>query len=288
MSIMLCEKINTQSVSAGSVESSAENQNPNESSQRQEGTAGSEEGQSWYIRKIKNNPERYERYRRSRRDYRERSKDKIAEYCRIKRLSRSEEEKQRIRDVQRRHYHRNKEKAKAKNRRRWESIKSDSVKLERRKEKRREAYLESKNHPEKFKEMRRRSTEYIRKRRQNNITYRLESNCRALIKSAILRGFTKKAYRTIELIGCTYLELKNHIENQWMAGMSWSNYGRVAGMWCIDHIRPCASFDLSDPSHQLECFNWKNLRPLWVVDNQKKASIWNGLQYRKVKPNKTP
>src|SRR5690606_34227418 len=35
-----------------------------------------------------------------------------------------------------------------------------------------------------------------------------------------------------------------HLEARFQRGMSWSNYGR----WHVDHIRPCASFDLTDPS----------------------------------------
>ena len=48
--------------------------------------------------------------------------------------------------------------------------------------------------------------------------------------------------------------------------MSWDNYGE----WHIDHIVPCASFDLSDPNQQRICFNFRNLQPLWAKDNQRK------------------
>jgi hypothetical protein len=51
--------------------------------------------------------------------------------------------------------------------------------------------------------------------------------------------------------------------------MSWSNWGKFG--WHIDHIRPCASFDLSKKSEQLKCFNYSNLQPLWAVENLKKG-----------------
>ena len=38
--------------------------------------------------------------------------------------------------------------------------------------------------------------------------------------------------------------------------------------WEIDHIKPCASFDLSDPKEQKHCFFYKNLQPLWGEDNR--------------------
>ena len=40
--------------------------------------------------------------------------------------------------------------------------------------------------------------------------------------------------------------------------------------WHIDHIIPCAFFDLTKASHQRVCFNWQNLQPLWAKDNLSK------------------
>ena len=51
-------------------------------------------------------------------------------------------------------------------------------------------------------------------------------------------------------------------------GMSWSNYGE----WHIDHIKPCSLFNLELEEEQLECFNYKNLQPLWAIDNIKKGN----------------
>ena len=56
--------------------------------------------------------------------------------------------------------------------------------------------------------------------------------------------------------------------------MSWDNYGD----WHVDHIRPCASFDLTNEDEQRICFHYKNLQPLWGPDNLEKGSkdplIW--------------
>ena len=48
--------------------------------------------------------------------------------------------------------------------------------------------------------------------------------------------------------------------------MTKENYGE----WHVDHIKPCASFDLTDPEQQAICFHYTNLQPLWAVDNIKK------------------
>ena len=47
--------------------------------------------------------------------------------------------------------------------------------------------------------------------------------------------------------------------------MNWKNQGRYG--WHIDHIKPCSKFDLSDPDQQKKCFNYKNLQPLWKMEN---------------------
>lgn len=85
-----------------------------------------------------------------------------------------------------------------------------------------------------------------------------------------LRGITKSD-RTMGLLGCTIPELRAHLEKQFTPGMTWENYGPI---WHIDHIRPCASFDLTDPAQQRICFNWSNLQPLFAEENLKKGDKW--------------
>ncbi len=40
----------------------------------------------------------------------------------------------------------------------------------------------------------------------------------------------------------------------------------------VDHIRPCASFDLTRASQQRACFHFTNLQPLWAADNRRKGA----------------
>jgi len=96
--------------------------------------------------------------------------------------------------------------------------------------------------------------------------YKLLCNLRRRLGHAV-KGNTKSA-STMKLIGCTMEFLQAHLENQFTEGMTWDNQGE----WHVDHIMPCASFDLSKEENQRECFNYKNLQPLWAEDNLKKSS----------------
>jgi hypothetical protein len=92
----------------------------------------------------------------------------------------------------------------------------------------------------------------------------------------------KKQNKTINLLGCSIKELIIYLESRFLPGMDWNNYGRKTDNWCIDHIIPCAYFDLTDPEQQKECFHYTNLQPLWFIDNIKKNSFYNGeKQYHK-------
>lgn len=106
----------------------------------------------------------------------------------------------------------------------------------------------------------------LQKRRDNDPKYRamMALHCRLYMAVAHKKG------KTIELTGCSHEALINHLESKFSEGMTWENYGK----WHIDHIRPCASFDLTCAEQQRTCFNWVNLQPLWARDNIIKGCKW--------------
>ena len=107
--------------------------------------------------------------------------------------------------------------------------------------------------------------EYKRNKYQTDPMYRMKVNLRGRFNRALKRN--SKSSSVLTLIGCSIEELKEHLEQQFTEGMTWENYGK----WHIDHIKPCASFDLSIPEQQQECFHYSNLQPLWGIDNIRKS-----------------
>lgn len=95
---------------------------------------------------------------------------------------------------------------------------------------------------------------------RSNISRRINHALNAQIKN-------KKTIKTIDLLGCSVEKLIIHLQNKFIRGMTWKNYGK----WEIDHIIPCAKFNLNNLSEQKKCFNFKNLQPLWKLDNIKKS-----------------
>ena len=100
---------------------------------------------------------------------------------------------------------------------------------------------------------------------------------------AVRKNKTIKAKRTLEILGCSLEEFKLHLESQFKEGMTWNNYG-LRG-WHIDHIKPCASFDLTDPKQQEECFNYSNMQPLWCHENWAKG---DKLLFNECSPDQIP
>lgn len=96
---------------------------------------------------------------------------------------------------------------------------------------------------------------------------------RAFVSSSTRRTKTagfKRLASPSDLLGCSYEELRGHIEGQFSPGMCWENWTFYG--WHLDHIQPVASFDLSTLEEQKQCFHFSNLQPLWREQNQRKAA----------------
>lgn len=111
-----------------------------------------------------------------------------------------------------------------------------------------------------------------KRKRQTDPDWRLRQNLRNRIRKALLLGVAAKAASTEDLIGCTIEKLKAHLASLFTAGMTWDNYGHGRHKWNIDHVVPCAAFDLRDQEQQRRCFHFSNQQPLWHLENVKKGA----------------
>ena len=105
---------------------------------------------------------------------------------------------------------------------------------------------------------------YENNRLRRDPNFKLSLYLRNRVRGA-LKGL-HKSDATMKLIGCTIEELWKHLESKFESWMIRENYG----LWHVDHIIPCASFDLTDSEQQKKCFHYTNLQPLWATDNIKK------------------
>lgn len=100
--------------------------------------------------------------------------------------------------------------------------------------------------------------------------YALEKNIRNNIYDAFKRNDYKKTSRTFEIIGCSYLELKVHLESKFEDWMTWENRGLYNGElnygWDIDHIIPISSANTEDEIIRLN--HYTNLQPLCSYTNR--------------------
>ncbi len=115
-----------------------------------------------------------------------------------------------------------------------------------------------------------RKRQYHHIRKVSDVEYVIKRRLRFRLRSLVVAMGNNKYWtkRTMELVGCSATFLKEHLENQFTDGMSWERLTEIE----IDHIKPCAKFDLTNPEQQALCFSWKNLQPLWAIDNRIKSA----------------
>jgi hypothetical protein len=108
-----------------------------------------------------------------------------------------------------------------------------------------------------------------RDNRKKNELYVFIDRTRKLISGSFKRQGYKKFSKTHEILGCTFEEFKEHIEKQFVDGMSWDNRSK----WHIDHIYPISLAKSEEEVIKLN--HYTNLQPLWAKDNIRKSNKLN-------------
>jgi len=99
-----------------------------------------------------------------------------------------------------------------------------------------------------------------------NPQYRRQQALRYALNDMIRGG--SHAKRPHPIWGYTRKELMDHLQAQFLPGMSWKNRGGKPGQWQIDHVVPLKNWNLKDP-HQYKLANHlNNLRPIWRTGHE--------------------
>lgn len=195
-----------------------------------------------------------------RKQYYEANKDKIN--AKKKEASKRwyEANKDKLTKKQNEYYNANKDKAKQY----YEAIK-DNPDYKQKNKQQNKQYYEANKEAIKIKQ-----NERLKNRLKNDPVFKLKHNVRNLVRNAINGKGYKKLTKTELVLGCTFDEFKQHIENQFETWMTWDNYGLYNGElnygWDYDHITP-----MKDGLTEMEVIklnHYTNIRPLCSYTNR--------------------
>jgi hypothetical protein len=228
-------------------------------------------------------------------------KDGLECWCKLCKKEYREANREEIRTKKKEHYQANREEILAKNSERYKTNREERLakgkeyykanreeKLVKRKEyynANRQEILTKNKSPEA--RARQRTLEYhekvnarMRHRRKINSKFNIISRLRLRIYMALKTQGAKKFTSTMDLIGCSPEFLTKHLEKQIKPGTKREDYH-------VDHIIPCALFDLTKEEEQKMCFHWTNLQLLLGPANMSKGDdvFWSGQVY---KPDEVP
>ena len=124
--------------------------------------------------------------------------------------------------------------------------------------------------PEKRKQYREnykpRKREQRKERRNTDPIFNLTNRMRGRLRKYLIILNITKTNKTFEIVGCSPQFLKEHLEKQFVDGMTWENRSE----WHIDHKIPLSSAKTEEELYKL-C-HYTNLQPLWAEENLKKSN----------------
>lgn len=112
--------------------------------------------------------------------------------------------------------------------------------------------------------------EYEKSKKNTDPLYKLTCNTRSYVTRIIKEnGYSKKS-KINEIVGCSFTQLKEHLENNFESWMTWENHGKYNGDenygWDVDHIVPLSSAE--NEEQLMELFHYSNLQPLCSYKNR--------------------
>lgn len=107
---------------------------------------------------------------------------------------------------------------------------------------------------------------YEKIKKKNDVFYGLLTGMRSRLSGYLKKLNISKTNKTFEIVGCSPQFLKEHLEKQFVDGMTWENRSE----WHIDHKIPLSSAKTEEELYKL-C-HYTNLQPLWAEENLKKSN----------------
>ena len=107
-------------------------------------------------------------------------------------------------------------------------------------------------------------------RKKRDPIFKLSCNIRSSIHNALKLNNFYKSNKTVDILGCSFKEFKEHIENKFESWMTWENYGLYNGTenygWDIDHLMPISTAITVEDVIRLN--HYTNLQPLCSYTNR--------------------
>jgi len=101
-------------------------------------------------------------------------------------------------------------------------------------------------------------------RRKVDPLFNLQEKIRTKLNKLFKNNGYKKNKKTIDVIGCSFKNLKLYIESKFESWMNWENHGLYNGQlyygWDIDHVIPLCTAKTEEES--LKLWYYTNLQPL--------------------------
>ena len=112
-----------------------------------------------------------------------------------------------------------------------------------------------------------RKRKYEKTNRITDPLYKLRKCVRTRLSEFLKTKNIRKKSKTFDIIGCSPIELKEHLEKQFTERMTWENHGFYG--WHIDHKIPLDAGKTEEEIYKLS--HYTNLQPLWGDMNIKKG-----------------
>lgn len=109
-----------------------------------------------------------------------------------------------------------------------------------------------------------RQKNYVKRKKSEDPLYKLKHTIRVSICNAFKNKNINKSSKTIDILGCSFEEFKQHLESNFESWMNWGNHGKYNGNtnygWDIDHIQPLAT--AVTEADVIKLNHYTNLKPL--------------------------